>query len=213
MALSTILLFCLLLSDSTASQQQTVQAVLAKFEKHWKPPNDQKPDDQSWKIRMECLVAVAKVGHPSVPALVEVLKTESRSPHTRAFAAQALGFLGDPSARPTLAQAVEDKDGFVRLHATKALGRLGRVEATPTYRKMAEQGDFAMTFALTRDDEPDPAAIRKTLLHYDLSRMDAAHAGKPAPDFSLFDTAGKTHRLGQHRGKKSVVLVFLRQIW
>src|SRR5689334_14054358 len=109
MILPAILCVSLLLGDSAASE---VSGILAKFEKHWKPPTDRKPDDQSWKVRMECLVGLAKIGRPSVSALVDVLKTESRSPHTRAFAAQALGFLGEPSARPALEQAIEDKDAF-----------------------------------------------------------------------------------------------------
>jgi HEAT repeat protein len=210
MVLPAILAASLLLGDSAASEPQTVSAILAKFDKDWKAHTDRKPDDQSWKVRMECLVGLAKIGRPSVSALVDVLKTESRSPHTRACAAQALGFLGDPSARLALEQAIEDKDAFVRLHATKALGRLGRVEAVPKYRKIAEKGDFAMNFALTRDDSPDPEAIRRALTHYDLSQVDAAQA---APEFSLSDTTGKTHRLSEYRGKKAFVLVFLRQIW
>jgi hypothetical protein len=64
-------------------------------------------------------------------------------------------------------------------------------------------------FALTRDDEPNPEPIRKALRDYDLASMDSAHLGKPAPDFTLADTSGKTWHLGQFRGKKAVVLVFL----
>jgi HEAT repeat protein len=153
-----------------------------------------------------------KDGPAAVPVLVDVLRTGS--PQTRAFAAQALGFLADPSARPALVEAVEDKGEVVRYHALRALGRLGRQEATPLFRHIAEKDEnvdlqYLMTFALTRDDKPDPGTIRQTLVDYDLSRMGSAHEGKAAPDFALVDTQGKTWRLSQLRGKKSVVLVFL----
>jgi peroxiredoxin len=47
------------------------------------------------------------------------------------------------------------------------------------------------------------------LRDYDLARMDSAHLGKPAPDFTLADASGKTWHLRDFRGKKTVVLVFL----
>jgi hypothetical protein len=68
---------------------------------------------------------------------------------------------------------------------------------------------FEMTFALTRDDKPDPEAIRKSLSSYDVKRMHSTRYGKAAPDFALADTTGKVWRLRDLRDKKSVVLVFL----
>jgi hypothetical protein len=198
-------------ADSAAAAQQAAREALAKFEK---PLKGAEAGIRNWKVRMECLVALMRAGPAAVPVLVDALK--AKSPDTREFAAQALGFLADPSAKPALVQAAEDKEQVVRLHAIKALGRLGRLEATPKYRQIAEKDQsvgiqFEMTFALTRDDEPDPGPICRALSGYDLTRMDSARPGKAAPEFALTDTSGKTWRLDQFRGKQSVLLVFLQK--
>ena len=195
-------------ADSVAAAQQARDA-LAKFEKSAKAGKAGTP---AWKVRMECLVALAKAGPASVPVLLDALKTGS--PESRALAGGALSFLADEKIRPALEQSVEDKERDVRLYAIRALGRLGRLEAKPKYQQIADKDTsagvrFEMTFALTRDDKPEPGAIRKTLSRYDLTRMDSARLDKAAPDFALGDTSGKTWRLSDFRGKKSVVLVFL----
>jgi hypothetical protein len=196
-------------ADSVAAAQQAARDVMAKFEKAAKAGQSETP---TWKIRMECLVALAKAGPAAVPVLLDAIKTGS--PESRALAGEALSFVADAKARSALAQAVEDKERDVRLYAIRALARLGRLEAKPKYRQIADKDAsdgvrFEMTFALTRGDKPDPGAIRKTLSSYDLTRMDGAHLDKTAPDFALADTMGKTWRLSDFRGKKSVVLVFL----
>ena len=191
----------------------SVQEILTQFQRSRQQPATGPSMKQNWNVRMECLVKLMRIGPTAVPVLIDCLKDEKAPPYTRAFAAQALGLLADARARPTLVKAMEDKDRVVQLHAIKAVGRLGRLEAEPRYRKIAEEGNFQMTFALTRDDEPDMATVRRTLAQYDLSQIDAAQVGRAAPDFSLCDTTGKTHRLGEYRGQKVVVLVFLRQIW
>jgi HEAT repeat protein len=196
-------------ADSVAAAQQAARDALAKFEKSVKAGKAGTP---TWKVRMECLVALAKAGPASVPVLLDALKTGS--PESRALAGGALSFLADEKARPSLEQSVEDKERDVRLYAIRALGRLGRLEAKPKYKQIADKDTsagvrFEMAFALTRDDKPDPGAIRETLSRYDLTRMDSARPDKAAPDFALVDTSGKTWRLSDFRGKTPVVLVFL----
>jgi hypothetical protein len=197
-------------ADSAAAARQAAREALARFEKSAKA---RQTNTRTGKmLRMECLVGLAKAGPAAVPVLLDALKTES--PDVRALAAEALGFLGDASATPALAQAVEDKEWIVRVHAIRSLGRLGQLEATPRNRQIADKDRsvgirFEMTFALTRDDKPDPKAIRKALSGYDVNRMGSARLGKAAPDFALADTSGKTWRLSGFRGKKSLVLVFL----
>ena len=39
--------------------------------------------------------------------------------------------------------------------------------------------------------------------------MDSARLGETAPDFTLTDYTGKTYRLSQFRGKRTVILRFL----
>jgi hypothetical protein len=201
-------------SRPAAEDSLSVQEILTKFQEH----RQQHAEEQNWKVRMECLVKLMRIGPAAVPVLIECLKDEKAPPSTRAFAAQALGFLADARARPALLQAIEAKDGFVLAYALHALGRLGRLEATPKLREFIDGkhwctgGYFDSTFVLTRDDRPNPEPIRQALRNYDLSRIDSARLGKPAPDFTLEDASGKTWHLGQLRGKKAVVLIFLQGI-
>src|SRR5262249_32853162 len=102
-------------ADSVAAQE-SARDVLVKYKK----------PGRTWRTHMECRVALAKAGPGAVPVLVDALKTGS--PDIRAFAAEALGFLADASARAALEEAVEDKDHNVRLNAIRALGRWGRLE-------------------------------------------------------------------------------------
>jgi hypothetical protein len=189
-------------ADSSVAAQQAARDVLAKF----------KNPKKTWKTEMRCLVALAKAGPATVPVLLD--EPKNGTPDSRAFAADALGFLGDASAQPGLAQAIDDKEHLVRDRAIRSLGSLGLLEPTPENRQIAEKDTSwgirnEMTFALTRDDKPNPGAIRKAFSSYDLTQMDSAHLDKPAPDFELADTTGKTWRLSDFRDKNPVVLVFL----
>jgi hypothetical protein len=201
--------------DKKLTDSLSVQEILTKFEKNYQPSAKGPADKQNWKLRMECLVKLMKVGPEAVPLLIERLKDEKAPPHTRAMAAQALGLLADARARPVLLLAIEDKDGGVRADAEKALGRLGRLPETPKLQKLLAERDresgsfFNLKFILTRDDQPNLEPIRQALRNYDLVRIDSARLGKPAPDFTLADTSGKTWHLAQFRGKKAVVLICL----
>jgi hypothetical protein len=66
-----------------------------------------------------------------------------------------------------------------------------------------------MAAALAREDRPNPALLRKVLADYDLRNLDSARLGEMAPDFTLANTTGKTYRLSQFRGKKTVVVRFI----
>lgn len=197
-------------ADAAASAEKLARDALAKFDKEWKPGN--RPG--TWKVRMECLQALVKAGEGAVPVLVEALKPGSNH-HHRGFAAQALGFIADPNTRSALAEATKEDNEFVRIHAIMALTRFGRQPETPQFRRMASEKEphdtvrFLMSYALTRDDKPDPKPIRQALIDYDLARMGSARKDKAAPDFALADTQGKTWRLKDLRGKRSVILVFL----
>jgi HEAT repeat protein len=192
--------------------QKQARDLLIKFEKEGERPPDGTRNPR-WKLRMECLVKLAKAGPAVVPVLVEAAKAGPA--HTRGLAVQALGFLGDPRARPALVQAVDDPDRRVKLLAIEALARTGRLRATDKHRLIAEKDpaagtQFDMAFALTRDDKPNPEVIRKTLAEYDLAQMNSARLGTAAPEIALADTVGKTYSLRQFRDQSAVVLVFLQ---
>jgi HEAT repeat protein len=169
-------------------------------------------DDSGWKARLEAFRDLVRLGDKAVPVLTEALG--KGEPETRTFAAQALTFLADSAARPALDKAVEDSHPAVRLYAIDALSMFGRLKGTEQYRQLREKDPNRdvrshMAFALERDDKPQPAAIQKALLNYDLAGLDTAKVGKPAPDFTLTDALGKTYRLRDFRSKKAVVLVFI----
>jgi len=187
--------------SAPAAAEKAARDMLARLEK----------GDPEWKERMRALVNLAKAGPAAVPALVETL--QKGSPPNRAFAAQVLGILADPAARPALERALGDPEHAVRSQAVLALRMLGPLKLTGRQRQLLEQSNFHvrahLEYALDRDKTPDPAALRKVLQDYDPARIDTARVGQPAPDFSLADLSGKTYRLSQLRQAKAVVLMFL----
>jgi len=181
--------------------EKAARDVLAKFDK----------GDPGWHVRMAALVNLVRAGTDAVPVLLEAL--QNGPPSTREFAAQVLVFMADPRARPALDKAITDEVRWVRIYASNALSMFGRLEPTEQYRRLRDQDSWAvrrhMAFALERDDTPDPDALRKALVGYDLAKMDSARLGQLAPDFSLTDILGRTYQLRQFRGKTPVVLLFL----
>ena len=190
-------------ASSRAEAEKRVHAILAKFDK----------GDVDWKVRMEALVSLAKIGPAAVPVLVEALKRESAE--TREFAAQGLVLFADSSTRPALERALADAKPGVRLYAIQALSMLGPLPRNEqNERILANDPTFfgvrpMMAAALERTDRPNQAEMRKALAEYDLRNMDSARIGEVAPDFALTDFTGKPYRLSQFRGKKTVILRFI----
>ena len=190
-------------AGSTAETQKTVRAILAKFDK----------GDPGWKVRMEALVSLAKIGPAAGPILVEGLKHES--PDTREFAAQALVLFVDATMQPALERALADPKPGVRLYAIQALSMLGPLPRTKENERIltTDPTKFGvrpmMAAALERADRPNLAQMRKTLAEYDLRSLDTARLGQIAPDFTLTDYTGRTVRLSQFRGKTVVVRFIL----
>jgi hypothetical protein len=187
----------------TPDTQKTVRAILAKFDK----------GDPGWKVRMEALASLAKIGPAAGPILVEGLK--DKSPETREFAAQALVLMADSTAKPALEQALADPKPGVRLYAIQALSMFGPLQRTKEHERILKEDPAfwavrtMMAAALERADRPNQAEMRKTLARYDLSTMDSARIGELAPDFTLTNFAGKTYHLSEFRGMTVVVRFIL----
>jgi HEAT repeat protein len=190
-------------TGATAVAEKEARAALAKFAK----------GNGDWKVRMEALVSLARVGSPAVPVLVEALK--DGQPTTREFAAQALVLFADAKIRPALERALADPKTGVRIYAIQALSMLGKLPRTEQYERILRDDPTVfgvrpmMAAALEREDRPNLAEWRKALEDYDLRKMDSARVGEMAPDFTLTDFTGKTYRLSQFRGEKTVVLRFI----
>ena len=188
--------------------------IIRTFEKAWVVPTGyMRPlDDTGWKARMTAFQKLAAAGDKAIPALIESLS--NGEPETRVFAAQALGLMADPNAKPALEAALKDKTAAVRLYALDALSMFGKLASTDELKAMKEKDanrdvKAHVGFAIDRDDKPDPAALQKLLVGYDLAKMNTAVVGKAAPEFELTDATGKTYKLADFKGKKAVVLVFV----
>jgi HEAT repeat protein len=89
-------------------------------------------------------MALARIGEPAVPALIETLN--DRDPKVRAAAAMALARIGSQAkaAVPALIKALKDKDPDVRREAARALGQMGPAaqEAVPALLEaLRDSGD------------------------------------------------------------------------
>jgi WD40 repeat protein len=72
-----------------AGDRALVQGILARFQEQRQRPATGSSEKESWKVRMECLARLMKIGPAAVPVLIDRLKDEKASPYTRAHAAQA----------------------------------------------------------------------------------------------------------------------------
>jgi HEAT repeat protein len=190
-----------LLANDAAERE--ARKIVARFDK----------GDPGWKVRMEALIRLVRIGPAVVPVLAETL--HKGEPATRELAAQALVLFADPGTQSDLERALGDSKSGVRLYAIHALSILGNLSRTNRYQEI-EQSDPSrwgvrpmMAAALARTDQQNPAQLRKALADYDLRHMNSARPGELAPDFTLMDITGKKVRLSQFRGKKAVVLRFI----
>ncbi len=80
---------------------------------------------REWGIRETAVDAIARIGEPAVPVLVQSLSDPD--PGVRAQAARALARMGVTAkpAVPDLVKALRDSDEGVQIAAARALGQIG----------------------------------------------------------------------------------------
>jgi HEAT repeat protein len=193
----------------TRSAEQKVRDALTQFEK----------GEPSTQLRMQVAVALARVGPDAVPPLMEAMKKGALQ--TRLLAGEMMELLVEPGkvdakTRAELERNLEDPEDFVREFSIRALWRLGVLDKVKLARQISEKDpsrDIRRVTAAALNGELGNYApqIRKALRQFDPAAFDSARLGQPAPDFSLIDTAGKSVRLSQFRGHKTVVLLFLAE--
>jgi HEAT repeat protein len=75
--------------------------------------------------RQRATKLISRMGAAAVEPLVTFVRDRSRSPESRAVAAEALGIIGDAKAAPSLIELLRDENASVRSRAAEACGRLG----------------------------------------------------------------------------------------
>lgn len=170
-------------------------------------------DDDSWRVRMQALQALVSHGTESIPALLDAL--ENGEVHERILAAQALSYLARDVPREPLWQATQhDKQAAVRLYAVDALGMQGDAGSSVDWdalRKDEKNRDVLkhINYAVERGDAAVDTATVDKLRDFDISTIDTAIVGKPAPEFQLMSVDGQSISLADYRGQQNVVLVFV----
>jgi len=101
-------------------------------------------------VRLEAVMALARMGKPAVEPLIQSLKNEDRS--ARFSAAVALGKIGDPRAIEPLIRALRDEAWNVRIAVATALGEIGDERAVEP-----------LTQALNDDNEDVRMGAKKAL--------------------------------------------------
>ena len=94
-------------------------------------------DDGS--VRKAARVALVRIGHPAVGALVAALADPRRQ--VRWEAAMTLEWIADPDAAPALAGALRDRDFSVRWLAAKGVVALGPAGLVPLLQALVAHSD------------------------------------------------------------------------
>lgn len=176
-------------------------------------------DDQDWRVRTLAVRDLVRLGASGIPALVTAL--EDKNAHVRHVAAMVLGITRATDAVAALEVTLsKDDDSVVRSQAAIALGQIGQpsslaaVQAAQKDDKskdvqhQAELAAYAIEHGKTATPE-----LAKSYAALDESTFGRVQVGKLASDFQLTDTEGKTWRLADFRGNKSVVLIWVFADW
>jgi hypothetical protein len=108
--------------------------------------------------------ALLAIGEPALPPLRALLSTPN--PEARALAVDLVGFLGDASDSPRIAERLRDSSAEVRARAARALGRLGSREGAAELRTRLDdripfvRAAVARALGAVGDADAVPALVR-----------------------------------------------------
>ncbi len=181
-------------------------------------PRKGKADD-AWRTRLDLEARIIRAGKAA--PLREALGHPKRD--VRAFAATALGVLGDRKAGPALIKlATTDGEAMVRGMALQSLGWLRTGKATVDAVEAAKSDsnrDVAfmagVAAAHLKEGRVDHGGeVRKAYADaLTLDEIGSAKQGETAPGFTLRDPDGARVQLKKLRGKRIVVLTFQLADW
>lgn len=119
--------------------------------------------DSQWDVRSVANEALVRIGAGAVEPLVAALKDGGvlGASGVRAYAASALGQIGDPRAVDPLIAALKDETGGVRAFAASALGQIGDPRAVePLIAALKGEGGWARKEAVEALGQiGDPRAV------------------------------------------------------
>jgi hypothetical protein len=204
----------------TALREEFAKFTQAWDEAAWLPKEGRVPagymrplDDAGWKARMICLHALVSAGVEAAPTVRDRLLNGSDP--ERILAAQASGYLGDPTLAADLTKSVqEDPVAAVRLYAVDSLGMLGvpvSAEDLTAWEDAERNRDVRqhLAYLRKRDGAVLHQQVVQRLREWNSSVTNSPKVGEAAPDFSLPALDGEHVRLSDYRGKSAVVLVFI----
>jgi len=236
--MTTLLLLLGLVSGYTALAQSAsahdeVNAVLEKVRSHKFHPADggftkdrylgddgvASLDAEDWRVRLEAIRDLVRIGEEAVPALREALSDEN--PEVGQVATYVLGLLGGGEVVDDLMERLrEDSHPIVRSDAAIALGRIGDKKALPLLKDLKENEDqrdvrhqAGLAAYRVENGLGEQAPARQAYENLDLDVYGQAEVGKPAPPFSLRDTDGNEWKLADYLGEKPVVLIWIFADW
>lgn len=109
-------------------------------------------DSPDAAIRKEAAYSLSRHAHPLARPKLELLLTDPDT-LTRAFAARALGVIGDAQSIEPLLRSLRDPHPWVRTNATRAIGQL--IEKTPTLTARPQASEDVLKL-ITIIEDPDP---------------------------------------------------------
>jgi peroxiredoxin len=176
-------------------------------------------EDPDWRVRLLAVRDLVRLGPPAGSALITALAHTNG--HVRHVAAMTLGILELQDAAQALELALrQDPDEVVRAQAAVALSQIGRQGSLPVVRQahtddpskdVRHQAQLA-AYAIEHGIRPTPE-LAAAYAGLDESRFGRVSVGRLAPDFELPDTEGRSWRLGDYRGRKPVVLIWIFADW
>ena len=176
--------------------------------------------DNAWRVRTLAIRDLVRLGSPAVPTLIASLRDENR--HVRHVCSTVLGMLGSfkDAGVDLIDLLTNDPDPIVRGQAAQALGQIGYTKVISVLKKVGEQDDSKhvrhrakLAIGRLKENPANNTELIKAWTELDERTFRRAEVGKPAPDFELKDTKGKTWRLSALKNKKTIVLIWIFADW
>lgn len=113
--------------------------------------------DPDAAVAGDAAYAIAKLGQPAMPGLLQVL--QDAPAQARIAAADALGIIADTKAIPALVAALKDQDSYLQIAAAKALARIRHPSVIePLVNALEDSSNAAFFYGVS--DEASAALVK-----------------------------------------------------